>query len=90
MVAVATAWANSLRRTSSKVTRDGSQADQAAGPERPLEAAGERGGRRGALVQQGTKFSDPGLFAAFGLPSAILAGGAADAPTASRVRRVFR
>src|SRR5258706_3608137 len=33
--------------------RDRAQADQAAGPERPLEAAGESRGRRGALVQQG-------------------------------------
>jgi RNA polymerase sigma-70 factor (ECF subfamily) len=37
-----------------------------------------------------TNFIDPGLFAAFGLPSAMLAGGAADVPTASRAGHVFR
>src|SRR5258706_10492387 len=33
--------------------RDRGQADQAAGPERPVEAAGESRGRRGSLVEQG-------------------------------------
>ena len=37
-----------------------------------------------------TNFIDPGLFAAFGLPSAMLAGGEADVPTASRAGHVFR
>src|ERR1700683_2573525 len=38
--------------------RDGGQADHAAGPERPVEAAGQRGGLPGALVQQGGDTAD--------------------------------
>ena len=56
--------------------RDRGQADQAAGPERPLEAAGQCRGRRGALVEQGAGVGggDRGRYRDADRPAELLGG----------------
>ena len=74
---LATAVASSFpRRTRRNVTGTASQADQAAGPERPLEAAGQCRGWCGALVEQGAGLGggDGGRYRDADRPAELLGG----------------